>query len=52
MSTPLKHKAFSTFLNQNPPFELRQENGIRARAPSCVVRPFHSWDDLALVLVL
>jgi hypothetical protein len=26
----LKDKAFSTFLDQNPPFELRPENGISA----------------------
>jgi hypothetical protein len=26
--SPLKDKAFSTFLDQNPPLELRPENGI------------------------
>jgi hypothetical protein len=26
--SPLKGKAFSTFLDQNPPFELPPENGI------------------------
>jgi hypothetical protein len=25
---PLKNKAFSTFLDQNPPFEQRPENGV------------------------
>jgi hypothetical protein len=29
---PLKDKAFSTFLDQNPPFELRPENGISPSA--------------------
>ncbi len=28
---PLKDKAFSTFLGQNPPFELRPEMGFRRR---------------------
>jgi hypothetical protein len=28
---PLKDKAFLTFLDQNPPFELRLENGFRLR---------------------
>ena len=28
---PLKEKVFSTFLDQNPPFELRPENGFRFR---------------------
>ena len=29
--SPLKDKAFSTFLDQNPPFELPPENGIPPR---------------------
>jgi hypothetical protein len=33
--SPLKDKAFSTFLNQNPPFELRPENGISPSAKAC-----------------
>src|SRR6266481_2267923 len=39
--SPLKYKAFSTFLDQNPPFELRPKNGIspsaKARAPDGVI---------------
>jgi len=27
-STPLKDKVFSTFLDQNPPFELQPQNGV------------------------
>jgi hypothetical protein len=34
--SPLKDKAFSTFLEQNPPFELRPENGISPSAKACV----------------
>jgi hypothetical protein len=29
--SPLKDQAFSTFLDQNPPFELQPENGFRLR---------------------
>jgi hypothetical protein len=29
--SPLKGRAFSTFQDQNPPFELRPENGISLR---------------------
>jgi hypothetical protein len=32
---PLKDKAFSTFLDQNPPFELPPENGISSPAKAC-----------------
>src|SRR6267154_4600207 len=28
VNPPLKDKVFSTFLDQNPPFELRPENGV------------------------
>jgi hypothetical protein len=31
----LKDKAFSTFLDQNPPFELRPKNGISPSAKVC-----------------
>jgi hypothetical protein len=34
--SPLKDQAFSTFLDQNPPFELPPENGI---SPSTKARP-------------
>jgi hypothetical protein len=34
----LKDKAFSTFLNQNPPFELRPENGISPSTKACPVQ--------------
>jgi len=34
--SPLKDQAFSTFSGQNPPFELRPENGI---SPSTKARP-------------
>ena len=37
-STPLKDQAFSTFLSQNPPFELPPENGVSLRQkPQCGV---------------
>jgi hypothetical protein len=32
---PLKDKAFSTFLGQNPPFELPPENGISPSTKAC-----------------
>jgi hypothetical protein len=31
----LKDKAFSTFLDQNPPLELRPENGISLSTKAC-----------------
>ena len=33
--SPLKDQAFSTFLDQNPPFELRPENGISPSTKAC-----------------
>ena len=33
--SPLKDNAFSTFLDQNPPFELRPENGISPSTKAC-----------------
>jgi hypothetical protein len=33
--SPLKDKAFSTFLDQNPPFELPPENGISPSTKAC-----------------
>jgi hypothetical protein len=34
----LKDKAFSTFLNQNPPFELPPENGISPSTKACAAQ--------------
>jgi hypothetical protein len=34
----LKDKAFSTFLDQNPPFELRPENGISPSTKACAAQ--------------
>jgi hypothetical protein len=36
--SPLKDQAFSTFLDQNPPFELRPENGISPSTKACPAR--------------
>jgi hypothetical protein len=33
--SPLKDQAFSTFLDQNPPFELPLENGISPSTKAC-----------------
>jgi hypothetical protein len=33
--SPLKDQAFSTFLDQNPPFELLPENGISPSTKAC-----------------
>jgi hypothetical protein len=35
---PLKDNAFSTFLDQNPPFEQRPENGISPSTNACAVQ--------------
>jgi hypothetical protein len=45
--SPLKDKAFSTSLDQNPPLELRPENGI---SPSTNARPaqWHVTDNSAI----
>jgi hypothetical protein len=44
--SPLKDKAFSTFLDRNPPFELRPENGISPSAKACA--PNGVIDDSAI----
>ena len=36
--SPLKDQAFSTFLDQNPPFELPPENGISPSTKACPVQ--------------
>jgi hypothetical protein len=36
--SPLKDQAFSTFLDQNPPFELPAENGISSSTKACPVQ--------------
>jgi hypothetical protein len=36
--SPLKDKAFSTFLDQNPSFELPAENGISPSTKACTVQ--------------
>jgi len=35
VNSPLKYKAFSTFLDQNLPFELRPRNGLRLKGLLC-----------------
>jgi hypothetical protein len=42
--SPLKDQAFSTFLDQNPPFELPPENGISP--------PIFSWNPSWLIQIL
>jgi hypothetical protein len=34
----LKDQAFSTFLDQNPPFELQPENGISPSTKACTAQ--------------
>jgi len=42
VNPPLKDKVFSTFLNQNPPFELRPENGVSPPTKACNA-VFRDW---------
>jgi hypothetical protein len=45
--SPLKDKAFSTFLNQNPPFELPEKGDFAfdesPSRPAAAIDNFHRW---------